>query len=147
MLTPNPQSGAPFNRPVKGEALLTSAELALCAPTEVELERRSVDEGVGTGFDLASPDAYAERVVTWSGDLDTILAWYRSELLALGWTERTNRAPSPEPVAQFSRNAGESVQVQVLPMQEFWSKWHGTASTVGRVSYSVAGNWPHDAPS
>jgi hypothetical protein len=128
-------------RPVQGSQLLESPEMGLRSPGEVELERRCVDEGTGTGFGNLDPMAYAERVIV-ADDAKALFRWYNAQLRALGWS-----APCSAPQSgalQFRRGSAELIQVQVLPMQEHWSRHFSQEGVVGRVSFSVAGSLPAD---
>ena len=116
--------------------------MALRFPGEVEVDRYAADEGEGTGFDNLDPSAYAERVFTASVSLDDVLLWYRQQLLSLGWQETL---AEPE-VRQFTRDADEFLQVQVLPLQETgcwsWSRYYTRSGPFARISFKVSGSWP-----
>ena len=59
----------------------------------------------------------------------------------MGWRElpEGGQAPAPfdDPYQGFARDDDEYVQVQLLPMQEYWSRHYGRPGPFVRVSFSV----------
>ena len=59
----------------------------------------------------------------------------------LGWQETFVDAE----VRQFTRDADEFVQVQILPLQETeywsWSRYYNRSGPFARISFTVKGSW------
>jgi len=130
-----------WQRPVLAADLFDSPEMALCLEGEAEVGHRGADEGEGTGFDNLNLMAYAERVVVPPNGWEDARAFYVREIVALGWRElpKTGRVPAlvAALVDGFERDEDEYVQVQLLPMQEYWSSHYGRPGPFVRVSFSV----------
>jgi hypothetical protein len=131
-----------WQRPVLATALLDSPEMALRLEGETEVDRRGADEGEGTGFDNLNLMAYAERVFVPPAGWEEARAFYSRELIALGWRKVSEQGHLPAfvqaTVAVFERDVDERLQIQLLPMEEFWAGHHGRPGPFVRVGFSVA---------
>lgn len=130
-----------FERPVKGEVLLSSPEMSLSMPGEIVLDQSCVDEGVGTGFDGENPMAYAERIITVQ-DSEAFFNWYQEQLEKLGWSLQAPDGGSDDKVKYLQRLSAERIQLQILPMNESLAAHYDRTETIGRVAFSVVGFWP-----
>lgn len=114
-----------FERPVRSAELLDSPELRLRYPSAEESRPGSgTDEGVGDGFDLGSPRAYAERWFNTSDDSESIQAWFRQELTAIGWVLASDKPK----FHLYKRDADETVGV-------------ATFGETFRIHFEVEGRW------
>ncbi len=115
-----------FARPVRAGDLLSSPELLLRYPTERDGRIGSADdEGVGSGFDLGSPRAYAERWFDTSDPPTSVQDWFEHELTSLGW----RLAHDADGFRVYKRDLDESLGVTIFGVSV-------------RVHMEVEGRWP-----
>lgn len=122
---------ASLPRPIPAAALFATPEMSLRFHGEVEVDRRGADEGEGSGFDNMDMSASAERILVPGEKWEDVLLRCREQFRSLGWQETY----VDRDVCQFRRDVDESAQVQLLPMQEHWSKHYGRS---GRLSASTS---------
>lgn len=123
-----------WSRPAQAESLFASPEMALRSEEEIEVDRRGANEGDGVGFDNIDMSAYAERIFVPGDDWQTVRDWYRARFEALGW--RATRVE--DDAVMFARDEVEMAQVQLLPMQEYWSNHFGRPGPFMRVDIKVS---------
>ena len=100
-----------FERPVRADVLLQTAEFNLHPPGEVHNRVGSCsDEGAGTAFDNAFPWAYVERTFEINDDAPDPLAWFEDRLRDLGWAREGSESHG---MHSWTRGSDESITLTV----------------------------------
>jgi hypothetical protein len=138
-----------FRHPVAGAELLRSPELQLRHPAERRgtESQRCNDEGVGTGFDNLSPDAYAERWVEVDEGAASVLQWFVEQFSVLGWRPSGPLPASGVAALNFHRDGDERLGILLQGLGEWWKdpkwsvNWDGGVNSL-RVHLAVDGTFP-----
>lgn len=101
----------------------------------------TADEGVGAGYDDAYPYAYVEHWFDTADDPAEVEAWYRHQLIRLGWNEErddiSSMAAAGVQHVSWSRSGDETISLT----------WFGGEVNLGwshpshRLAYTVEGTW------